>query len=165
MSLKDIAEHIRDIVKDNERTVVCTVKEVSNTLCVCEPIDTDLPDIQNVRLCSEEEDAVILPIPKVGSQVIVVDTLDGGGYIAMFGELESLYLRGDQYGGLVKIEELVTKLNNLENKVNTIINTLNSTVIPLAPSGTYPLSSNFSSVSTLTTTNKSDIENDKVKHG
>jgi tetrahydromethanopterin S-methyltransferase subunit B len=165
MGTSNIRDYIQKIVGDNETLLFAEVTEVDGVFCTVQPIDETLAKIENVRLVAEESDAGFYPIPKVGSQVIV--TLLGGtsAFISMFGELDSIALRGDQYGGLIKIEELVTKLNNLENKVNSIINTLNSTVIPLAPSGTYPLSSNFASVSTLTTTNKSDLENDKVLHG
>jgi hypothetical protein len=163
MSLKDIAEHLKTIVSDNERTIVCTVKEVNNTLCVCEPIDQDLPDIANVRLCAEEEDAVILPVPKIGSQVIVVDTLDGGGYIAMFGELQSIYLRGDQYGGLIKIEKLVERINAIENKISGIIQGFNlHTHTETGGATSTPISVLNDN---LGTTNRSDLENTNVKHG
>lgn len=165
MGLDNIRDTIKQIVGDNETMMYCEVTEVDGVLCTVQPIDTDLAEINNIRLVAEEQDAVFFPIPKLGSQVIVCLTGDNNGYIAMFGELESIAIRGDQYGGLVKVEDLVSKLNAIENKVNSIINTLNSTVIPLAPSGSYPLSTDFESVGTLTNTQKSDIENENVKHG
>ena len=37
--------------------------------------------------------------------------------MAMFSEVDEIQLNGDQYGGLTKISQLVTKLNNLEYRI------------------------------------------------
>lgn len=69
-------------------------------------------------------------------------------------------------GGLVKVAELTTKLNNLENKVNTLITTFNTHVhtgVTTGPgsSATTPTTVN----GTLTPTQQQDIENKKIKQG
>ena len=69
-------------------------------------------------------------------------------------------------GGLVKVAELTTKLNNLENKVNTLITTFNTHVhtgVTTGPgsSATTPTTVN----GTLTPTQQKDIENEKIKQG
>lgn len=66
-------------------------------------------------------------------------------------------------GGLVKVNDILTKLNNLENKVNTIISTFNShthlgVTTGAGTSGTSPTPI----TGTLTPTTKSEIENDKI---
>ena len=67
-------------------------------------------------------------------------------------------------GGLINIADLVQKVNNLENKQNDILTILKTITIPLAPSGTYPFNTNFTSVQPLTPTEQGDIEDTKVKH-
>jgi len=73
-------------------------------------------------------------------------------------------LNGDQNEGLVKVVQLVSKMNNIENKVNSILAALQAVVIPLAPSGTYPFAPLFSAVDPLAITLQNDIENPSVKH-
>lgn len=68
-------------------------------------------------------------------------------------------------GGLVKVKELVEKINSLENQLNTILSTLKATTIPLAPTGTYPFLPLYSNIQPiLPITLEADIKNDKVKH-
>lgn len=70
-------------------------------------------------------------------------------------------------GGLVKVSELTTKLNNLENKVNDIVAKFNShTHVLTLTTGTGTAAPTANPVSgTLTPTEQSEIENEKVKHG
>ena len=59
------------------------------------------------------------------------------------------------------------KLNNMyvENKLNDLITACSSQVVTLAPSGTFPLASFFTSVTPLIPTQQIEIENQKVKQG
>jgi hypothetical protein len=65
------------------------------------------------------------------------------------------------------VGELTTKLNNLENKVNDIVAKFNShTHILTLSTGTGTAAPTTTKVpGTLTPTEQSEIENDKVKHG
>jgi len=163
MSKGTISDLIRTIVGDNESFYFGEVTEVNGVICSVQPIDETQAEFTNIRIVAEESDAGFYPIPKVGSQVIICIIGGNSGYIAMFGELEIIALRGDQYGGLVKIDDLVTKLNNLENKVNGIINTYNLHTHTETGATTSPTTSLV--VGTLTNTTKSDLENENVKHG
>ena len=122
--------------------------------------------IENIRLVSEESDANIYVLPKVGSNVIVGFVDNNNGVLLVAGELDEVIIRGDQYGGLVKVSDLVTKLNNLENKVNTIINTFNTHVhagVTVGAGATAVTPTLV--VGTLTPTTVNDLENALVKHG
>lgn len=68
-------------------------------------------------------------------------------------------------GGLVKIIDLTTKLNNLENKVNTLLSAFNShTHLLTLTSGTGTAAPTVAPVvGTLTPTVRGDIENEKIK--
>jgi hypothetical protein len=121
-------------------------------------------------------------IPKIDSDVLIVTSTYNQSYIIQYSDIDKVYLQvGDSeltinndgtmqlndgsYDGLVKVSDLKDKLNNLENKVNDLITALQGVVIPLAPSGTYPFSPIFSPITTLTPTQQSEIENEKIKHG
>lgn len=166
MGLGEIRDKIRMIAgADEERLIYCTVKSVEGVLCVCTPIDENEPELLDIRLNAEESDYNFTLIPKVDSSVLVALYNKNSGYIACFGEIETVLIRGEEYGGLVKIEDLVTKLNNLENQINNILTSLKSISVPLAPSGAVPFAPFFASINSLQTTSKSDLENENIKHG
>lgn len=69
------------------------------------------------------------------------------------------------FDGLVKVAAAASKISALEGKVNDLITACKSVIVTLAPSGTFPLASFFSSVNPIApTTQKSDLENPKIKH-
>lgn len=168
--------------KDNLNAILCEVVSVdtSKRTCVVATVNADV-EIKDVQLMAGVNDGMLL-IPKVGSQVVIIYSKMTLPYISLYSELEkvicivgdsgveiaadSIQFNDGSFGGLVKIEQLVDKINALENLVNTILNTLQSTVIPLAPSGTYPFAPLYASVSPIAPiTNKSDLENTNVTHG
>ncbi|NBO36916.1 hypothetical protein EBU91_05230 [bacterium] len=68
-------------------------------------------------------------------------------------------------GGLVKVQDLVNKINALENSYNTLLQNLQSIVITLAPSGTVPFAPFVASSSPITPlTSVQDLENQNVQH-
>lgn len=69
-------------------------------------------------------------------------------------------------GGLVKVIDLTTKLNNLENKVNALLSAFNShTHILTLTSGTGTAAPTVAPVAgTLTPTVRGDIEDTKITH-
>ena len=171
--MTQIAQLIKKISKDGKDThqniVMCTVVSVDGIECVCQPIDEGEAEFQGVALCAEDVDAKFMLTPVVGSIVGVAmmsDSENTDYIIVLYSEIDSILLRGDQYGGLIKVEELVSKVNALENLVNNILTTLKSTTIPLAPSGTYPfapLYTSFNNISPITM--REDLENENVTHG
>lgn len=152
--------------KDNNYNVVCTVKSFDSTenTCYCLPINGDA-DIFGVRVISDNKKGFLL-IPKVGS-VVIVSFLDNAlPFISMFSEVDKIEINGSNYEGIVKVNELVTKINSLENLINNILTTLKNTTIPLAPSGTYPFLPLYTAFSNIVPiTNKNDLQNPKVLHG
>lgn len=163
-------EAIRTVAENDMELhpIFSTVNKVdlTNMTCNCTPIDDTLPDYNGVKLMTTPTKGLYL-IPKVDSQVIVQPMIGGGGIIVMYSELDSIQMLGDDYGGLIKIDDLITKLNNLENKVNSIINTFNTHTHPYVnvstPATTSPSTSPV--VGTLTPTIVNDIENPLIKHG
>lgn len=169
MSTKQIKDALKNITKsDNEPfCVVATVDEVDlvNKTCLCLPIDESKADLMNVRLMSDNKTGFLI-IPKVGSIVVVSFISNELTYVSMFYEVDKILLNGDNYGGLVKVQELTNKINALENLTNNILSALKGTTIPLAPTGTYPfapLYAAFNLIAPITT--KTELENSTVKHG
>lgn len=166
-SNNSIKEAIRGLSKTDDviYSILCKVASVdtTNNTCDCEPID-ESADLLDVRLMSQSSTGFLI-IPKVDSIVVVTMMNKYTGYVSLYSEVEEIQLNGKNFKGLVKIEDLVTKINNLEDLVNNILTTLKATTIPLAPSGTYPFASLYTSLNTLITTQKSDLENTSVSHG
>ena len=81
------------------------------------------------------------------------------------GDDTEVEINGGKNGGMVKVSELVKKLNTIENSYNTLVQALMATSITLAPSGSYPLAQHLANVRTISpTTSTADIEDGKIKH-
>lgn len=160
-----------------------TVKDVDGRTCIINPIGS--PDdfiIEQVRLQADINGSVGLLVTPIKDSVVLVGRISATDHVVLVCskiekvELNSgdatlemaegeITLNGGENGGLVIVAELVSKLNALEEKVNELLQTLQGVVIPLAPSGTYPLATDFAAVTPLQPVTKpGDIENDKVKH-
>jgi hypothetical protein len=68
------------------------------------------------------------------------------------------------FGGIVKLDPLHNRIKAVEDFTNNLLSTLKTVVVPLAPSGTYPFSGVFGSISPITPGSKDDLEDVKVKH-
>jgi hypothetical protein len=163
MGKASISEYIKQIAGTFDQIISVKVTAVNYPFFDGELITGEI--LQNIRLVAEEFDKVFVLIPQIDSNVIVGMVDAQNGILLLASDIDEVYLRGTEHGGLVKVSELVDKLNNLENQVNDILTTLKNTTIPLAPSGTYPFAPLYASINNLTPTQIADIENDKVKHG
>ena len=153
---------------------VCTVKNVSadtaTGLMICDVVSIeDNTIIEDVRLCADFQqtstDAGLILVPTLGSIVIVSFLGDAEAYVSMVSVVDKIFLNGNEYGGLVEVINLVTKLNALENTLNAFINDYDkhthtgpfagttATPIPVGPAIISPI------------TQQSDLENITVKHG
>lgn len=180
---KKIREAIKELGKAGAYEVfsgkVATVNEQDAT---CEVEIDDNLLVPAVRLRAVVTDLLgFWVLPKINSDIIIAQ-IDGGTdfIIVQAAEIDKLFIsignktfefnaneavfNSGANGGLVKVIELTQKVNAIENKLNAILTALNATVIPLAPSGTYPLSTVFGSISALVNTVRADIENADVKH-
>lgn len=176
-SKKSIAELLKIISTDTTAeiySVVCEVTSVNETerTIDAKPINGNA-EIFDVRLQSSISSKVgFVVIPKINSFVIVTFINQQQGYVALATEIDKIFVDtetsvifdGGKFGGLVKVEELTKKINDLEQKINDLITACSSVIVTLAPSGTFPIASFFTSVTPLTPTQKADIENEKIKH-
>jgi hypothetical protein len=130
-------------------------------------------DLTDVRFQAEQSlDTGVVLIPKIGSDVIVAYLDDDEAYIAKTSKLSQveiitegdILLNGDDYGGLIKINELKTQIDKNTNLLKQIQNVFKSWVAVPSDGGAAlkALSTQFT---LLQRANLSDIENKTVKHG
>lgn len=143
--IPSIGSHVIISPFDNGKYFVSMVSQVSDFLIYNESDSWIKSNLENIDIKAKDTFNTV-------ANKVTVDAED------------TIIFNGGENGSFIKISALVSKMNAIENKVNSILSTLNSTVIPLAPSGTYPLSTNFSSIQPITNVQVSDIENDKIKH-
>jgi hypothetical protein len=110
-------------------------------------------------------------VPVDGSVVKVLFSKYTTPLIVQYSDIEKVFLAADlvqfndgALGGLVKVIDLTTKLNNLENKVNSIISIFNAHLHTSGGAGS-PTTPPTSSVSgTLSLTSRGDIEDTIITH-
>lgn len=159
-----------DSVDKDRRTVDCT------------PLDETAPILDCNLQANQIGDNGLVLFPKVGS-FVVVGLKDGfdTGVVLLTDELESLeakfneqtlkmteegiILNGGAFGGLIKIEELTKKINTLEDDLNKLKQVF-SAWAPVSNDGGGALKGAISSWAgqQIVKTQKSDYENEKVKH-
>jgi len=157
------------------RASTCNVKLVSN--------DLELSDV--LFSATEDNDKGFVLIPKKDTNALVglIGSDENSLYLVRVDEVEKVSLKigtttlvidedGTVYnngvnGGMVKVQGLTTKLNNLESALNGLVSEFNAHIhdAPQAPSGTIPTAPpKVSSSQSLTQTQVGDLENDKITH-
>jgi len=171
-------------LSDNVHIAACTVisVDVATRTCDCTEITGQAGvDIPNIQLQAEVSDGVLL-IPAIGSTVLVTYSKYNPPYVSMFSDLDRIFFIGGDaaidikddtvilndgsFGGLVKVTDLVTKLNNLENLLNDLILKYNLHTHPGVQTGIGTSAPTISQeTGSLIPTMTDDLENKKVKHG
>lgn len=158
----EIREIIQKIVRErigDSKIRVAKVLAVSGHTCTVETLDT-VTEITDVRLQAEDSNGVYFK-PAVDSFVIIAPIEDFEFVVIMYSAIDEIQFLDGSYGGLVKIADLITKMNNLENKVNALITFINT---HSHASNGAPPSPTFLGGS-LTLTNQAEIENPLISHG
>lgn len=180
MTDEEIRKALNQIIVEQipEQTVPAKVVTMNDDH-TCDVKLIDDPDIvlYNVRLKATVDNKTegIIPLPVINSDVLVsiIKNNKQANYVSCFSEIEDylivnssgiklqlndiLNLNGDEYGGLIKIENLVSKINALEIAIDTHIHsgvTTGTGVTGVATPLMFPIQ-----------TQVSDLENEKVKHG
>ena len=97
--------------------IVCTVVEVNGTKVKVKAV-TDEKVYQDVRLQAHPGNGILI-IPSVGSFIILQWLSDTAGFVAMVSTADSIKLLDGSHGGLIKITDLVDKLNTLEQRMTS----------------------------------------------
>jgi hypothetical protein len=164
----------RELARSEMYCVLCTVNSVDTSERTCEvtPLNgkADLFDVRFQAELSLTEGLFIEP--KVNSTVLVAFINSVQAAVIMCSEIENIYIdtqgdtifNGGTNDGMVKVGDLVSKMNNLENKVNDLVtwsSTHTHTGVTPGPGSTGTA---VGIVGTLTPTQQSDLENTKVQH-
>lgn len=135
---------------------VLSVDETKQT-CTVQPT-TDETEISGVSLGRN-----IVFIPVIDSIVTVIFKSKTEAYISSAKDAKVL-INGGENGGLININDLVTKINRLEDKLKSHKHVYNA--YPSVPTLTTPASAFVPPDTTLvfTNTSKQEIEDETIKH-
>jgi hypothetical protein len=159
---------VRQIVEGFERLLKLTetnflakvVSDQGETVTVKDLTDTEYLEVRKSATVGERG---LIITPEENSWVIVSRLSNSNDlYISMVSKVASVELMGGENGGIIKVEQLVTKLNQLITEINALKSDYTAHIHP-TPSGpssapTVPFTGTFSQF------NKSDFENDKITH-
>ncbi|CAB4126674.1 hypothetical protein UFOVP87_5 [uncultured Caudovirales phage] len=143
----------------------CKVKSVSadtiTGLMTCDVvIIEDNTVLEDVRLSADFNEnttsAGLILVPKVDSIVLVSFLGDSEAYLSMVSEIDCMYLNGNTFGGMIKIDDLTSSINTMINNINIQLTAISAGIA--TGGGSY-------TPTPLTLFNKVTYENTKVNHG
>jgi hypothetical protein len=147
---------------------------ISKRTCNCTAIDGHTEyDLPGVRLMAVIDDGILFE-PVIGSTVKVIYSQNIEPFICQYSEIENITLdaktliklNDGSFGGLIKIGELINKINVIESDLNTLKNVFNLwVVIPSDGGAALKTMAAAWLGKQITKTKISDIENPLVKHG
>lgn len=169
-----IQESLRKLVASNgeQYCVVATVDSVDliENTCELSPVNGDA-DLQGVRLLANNNKGFLI-IPKVGSIVVASFLNDAVAYVSMFSQVDEIQLNGKNFLGIVKVTELVAKLNILFGFANTVIAAKNLIAAAAVSSPTTPVTNATLAAfmvgitpTPLTLVALAELQNTTVQHG
>ena len=148
-------------------TVLGTVAAVDETAKTCD-IDDDGLVMYGIRLqCVTDAAGGILCVPKKGAAALVVQIEGGDGWmLADCAEYEKIIINGGGNGGLIKINDLINRLNVLEKSLNDLKQVFSTTWVVTPQDGGAALKSAAATwaAKTITETKAEDIEDTTVTH-
>ncbi|MBD9352915.1 MAG: hypothetical protein EGP72_06275 [Phocaeicola plebeius] len=136
------------------------VKSVEGTTCT---VTFGTLDVEGVRLRASlaENESHLLIVPKVNTAVVVGSLSNDLSLLVVLAvdEVESITINGGKLGGLINIESLTQKINELVRTFNNHTHQVSTTGSATAQTGTAA-----AVASKASELNKSDYEDTKVTH-
>ncbi len=125
--LSEIRKSIKGMASGNGGLFTAKVLSTDGETC-CVEIDGLVVSGVQLRAVANGEESGILITPKTGSYVTVADLSGDLTRIVVvgFSEVEKIEINGGRLGGLVNIEELVNRLNYIENKIGDLMDVFNN---------------------------------------
>lgn len=180
MSDRSIRESIVKMTGQHKVDQVTYVNAVVNSVdrktraCSCTVVEGHTEyDLPTVKLMAVVDDGILIE-PVIGSIVKVIFSVLIEPFVAQYSEIEMITIDARQtiqfndgtFGGVVKVGELVQKLNKLENDLNTLKASVSGWT-PVPSDGGAALKTIISQWAgqSLTVTKIDDLENKKVTHG
>ena len=140
--------------------------DVAARTCNVTPITgSSSTPIEDVALSIDRNDGEI-KIPSINSTVGVAISNQIDAFVFAWSDLDQIVLNGGNFDGLVKVRDLASKLNSLENDLNTIKQAFSSwVVIPNDGGAALKTIASLWASQTITITQQADLENTSIKHG
>lgn len=170
----DIATAIRMITNthltDKVRMFDAEVNSVSMTDRTCEVtmIGGKSANTLTVRLMASSDDGLLMK-PTIGSTIVVMMSEYTAPFVAKYSGVDSITMLGGDLKGLVKVDDLVTQLNNLEDFVKDLAQKYNAHTHPYmnvtTPATTSPVLPQDQETGVITNTQASDLENTNITQG
>jgi hypothetical protein len=170
----DIATAIRMITNthltDKVRMFDAEVNDVSMTDRTCEVtmIGGKSANTLTVRLMASSDDGLLMK-PTIGSTIVVMMSEYTAPFVAKYSGVDSITMLGGDLKGLVKVDDLVTQLNNLEDFVKDLAQKYNAHTHPYmnvtTPATTSPVLPQDQEIGVITNTQASDLENTNITQG
>jgi hypothetical protein len=148
--------------------------DIGSRTCNCTVIDGHTEyELPNVRLMAVVDDGLFIQ-PAVGSIVKVIFSQKIEPFVCQYSEIEnitidaktSITLNDGSFGGMVKIKDLITKLNAIEKDINSLKSLFSLwTVIPSDGAASLKAAVSVWAGRSLAETVLAELENQKVSHG
>lgn len=152
--------------KDRIYSNIAKVVSVSESEKTCSVEIINGEDLDDVRLQQVSSSTGLLIKPAVNSIVIINWTDKTTAYVAMFSQIDEVLFQDGTNGGLIKISDLVSRLNDLEGLFTTLQNDFNTWVVVPTDGGLALktlITSSFG-IASIPNSQDSDFENVKFKH-
>ena len=182
MNISEAVKKLANTQPPSDNVLLCIAKNIreQDFICDAEPIDGSA-DIQDVKFCIDEHTNFVL-VPKENTTILVVMDTDVSGFVVMTSEIQKIILsvndgakieikeetitfNSGDFGGLVKIQPLIDKINRLENQLNSLYSLLKTHVHPVSavgsPTGNSP---NLAGLTNIDLTQKNELENLNITH-
>lgn len=146
------------------------VVSVSGNTCTVKHGKLELTDVRLVAVDDDRTNTMLIT-PTDGSVVLVADLSNGDMRdlcIVQYSNVKSIVFNGGKLGGLINIESLVSKINELVDAFNSHSHTIASGAIQTAGSATAQANAAPVTVPAITNAasklSKNDFEDTKIKH-
>jgi hypothetical protein len=163
--MSEIKALIQKLVKNSIPLVaqvgLVTYIDFDQHTCDVELTDgTELPDVRLRAVLNDKSDGLIV-YPKLGSYVLVssINNRLEQSFVVLASEVDTIVFNEGKNGGLVKIEELVERLNRLEERMTSHQHLYISAAGTLTPTTADALTNQA-----LIATKVKDLENENFKH-
>lgn len=121
--------------------------------------------LEDVRLQQVPASGVLL-LPKEESLVVISWVNDTTAFVSLTSEITDIAFIGDNFGGLIKIQDLTDKINELVKAFNDHTHTIPKVVTNGSPSTQTAVNVVVPKILTpAKELNRADYENTQIKHG
>lgn len=180
--MSELGEKLRQGIANIVRLTIKSSNLRNPKLCVVIGVSSDAGDsmtcdvktldtgvlIQDVRLTADENFYGFVLIPAVNSKVEVSFNTETDAFLSMVSKVDGIYLNGNNEGGLININDLITqydtKLAAIKTAIEASFAIVDAQLVALGKPGGSATSFN-SAATSITGLDKTTLENKTVQHG